>query len=247
VSLSLNFHRTQYARVCSIKTRAIDAASVTSSAAPDDTFASILSSRKVVSKNERGYTLVALLALMTILAISMLAAAPNLQRQAQREREKEAIRRGEEVAEAIRQFVHKKGVLPKSMDELIEGVTPPGSIKKLQILRAAAARDPLSSSGEWILVKPNSQRLIEFQREVVLYAGGRQVPTSDKAIEKFFNVSVTNVVNLDTRGETPGDEDASTSSVGEFIGVASRSRRESVLTYYGIERHDKWVFTPLFK
>ncbi|MDT7604929.1 MAG: hypothetical protein QOF61_2926, partial [Acidobacteriota bacterium] len=26
-----------------------------------------------------------------------------------------------------------------------------------------------------------------------------------------------------------------------------RSRRKSVLTYYGIERHDRWIFTPAYR
>jgi hypothetical protein len=51
---------------------------------------------------ERGYTLVALMAVMTLMTLFALAVAPNILQQAQREREKEAIFRGEEVAEAIR-------------------------------------------------------------------------------------------------------------------------------------------------
>ncbi|PYT85816.1 MAG: hypothetical protein DMG36_27210, partial [Acidobacteria bacterium] len=47
---------------------------------------------------EAGYTLVALIALMTLLALFAMAAAPSIVQQAQREREKEAIFRGEEVA-----------------------------------------------------------------------------------------------------------------------------------------------------
>ena len=41
------------------------------------------------------------------------------------------------------------------MDQLLEGI--PRGTKKLQILRAEAARDPLSSSGEWKLIGPTSQ------------------------------------------------------------------------------------------
>src|SRR5918911_5275854 len=102
-------------------------------------------------RGERGYTLVALLAMMTILAIAMLAAVPSVRHQAQREREIEAIRRGEEVAEAIRLYVryHPQHALPTSMEQLVEGVQVPGRTKKLQVLRAAAAHDPLSKSGEW--------------------------------------------------------------------------------------------------
>src|SRR5215212_10496648 len=55
-------------------------------------------------RSESGYTLVALLAMMTILALFAMAAAPRVQQQAQREREQEAIFRGEQVADAIRSY-----------------------------------------------------------------------------------------------------------------------------------------------
>src|SRR5216684_3669480 len=54
--------------------------------------------------SEAGYTLVALLAVMTLLALFAMAVAPSIQQQAQREREKEAIFRGEEMADAIRSY-----------------------------------------------------------------------------------------------------------------------------------------------
>src|SRR5712692_2998524 len=77
--------------------------------------------------SEAGYTLVALLAVMTLLALFAMAAAPSIQQQAQREREKEAIFRGEEVADAIRSYYRYKGAqgvnsLPNSIDDLLEGI-----------------------------------------------------------------------------------------------------------------------------
>src|SRR5512132_3619056 len=114
---------------------------------------------------ERGYTLVALLALMSLLALFAMAAAPNVSQQAQREREKEAIFRGEQVADAIRSYYWYRGrqgtnSLPTSMDQLLEGI--PQGTKKLQILRVEAARDPLSRDGEWRLISPTSSDFGRF-------------------------------------------------------------------------------------
>src|SRR6266550_2341936 len=111
------------------------------------------------SQSEGGYTLVALLLVMSLLALFAMAAAENVRQQAQREREKEAIFRGEQVSDAIRSYFRFRGAqgvnsLPTSIDQLLEGV--PRGTKKLQILRTEAARDPLSSSGEWKLVSPTS-------------------------------------------------------------------------------------------
>jgi hypothetical protein len=42
-------------------------------------------------------------------------------------------------------------------------------------------------------------------------------------------------------------EDDASNSPKPFIGITSRSKRDAVITYYGIERHNEWVFTPLFR
>src|SRR6185503_12281506 len=99
----------------------------------------IVARRCLLASAEGGYTLVALLALMTVLALFALAAAPSIRHQAQREREIEAIFRGEEVAEAIRQYYsyqqRKVGngvaALPTSVEQLLEGVSI-GSTKRVQ-------------------------------------------------------------------------------------------------------------------
>ena len=114
-------------------------------------------------RSEGGYSLVALLALMSLVALFAMAAAPRVQQQAQREREKEAIFRGEQVADAIRQYYAYRTVvsqrpgeqaLPTTVDQLLEGVPIPGGSKNRQILRVSAARDPLTLDGEWNLVRP---------------------------------------------------------------------------------------------
>jgi type II secretory pathway pseudopilin PulG len=203
--------------------------------------------RNLTRTGEGGYTLVALLALMTILALALSAAAPSIRQQTQRTLEQEAIARGEEVAEAIRAYARRQGgggTLPTSMEQLKEGI--PFGIKKIQILRATAAIDPLSSSGEWRLIRPKGNEMIEFQQAVMLYAGGRLPQTRDALLQQYL-VQITGLVDTGEKEEAPGGEDDSTNSTGPFIGVASRSRRQAVLTYYGIDRHDKWVFTPLFR
>jgi type II secretory pathway pseudopilin PulG len=196
---------------------------------------------------ERGYALVALIAVCTILALALTAAAPRLAQQAQREREKESIARGEEVVEAIAAYTATMGRLPSSMDDLLKGITPPGSIKTIYILRREAAHDPLSSSEEWKLVHPNDRAFIDFQVAVAKYNGGT---LPQQMIYRGFTppqAAVTGIIDLKQEEEAPGGEDNEPNASGPFIGVVSRSRRKSVLTYYGIERHDRWVFTPAYR
>ncbi len=202
--------------------------------------------------SERGYTLIALIALIAIMMIFITAAAPKLQQQAQRERELEAIRRGEEVAEAIRQYIRRSpgNNPPTSWEQLQEGIT--SGTKKVQVLRASAARDPLSKSGEWRLVRSTDQKMIEFQRDLATYTKftGR-LPTNDTLLQQIANtvppVIPTNISSNDQPCNGTADEDKAENGTGAFIGVASRSHRCSIVNYYGINHHDGWVFTPLFR
>ena len=200
---------------------------------------------------ERGYTLVALLAIMSLLALFAMAAASNVQQQSQREREKEAIFRGEQVADAIRSYYRYKGgqgvnSLPTSMDQLLEGI--PRGTRKLQILRVSASRDPLSKAGEWKLIGPTSQDFGGFVSSLTVYTGGVP-PTPKRDFAALANLipRVVDVLNTQSENTASGGDDTSASADGPFLGVASRSQRNSVITYYGINRHDEWIFTPLFR
>ncbi len=190
------------------------------------------------------------MAVMTLFAIALLAVAPTVQQGVQRERELEAIRRGEEVAEAVRQYVlFYQGKLPDSMDVLLEGL--PQGTKKRQILRPSAAIDPLSEDGKWRLIEPNTQAFFNFGRRVQIYNNGilPSSPPPNQLLDRYA-VQLVSIINTKT------DEDLKEESEEEievktdkapFVGVASQSRSKSVIAYYGIENHSKWVFTPLFR
>ena len=199
--------------------------------------------------SEGGYALVALLLVMSLLALFAVAATENVRQQAQREHEKEAIFRGEQVADAIRSYYRYKGAqgvnsLPNSIDDLLEGI--PRGTKKLQILRAEAAHDPLSKSAEWKLIGPTSQDVAGFVKSLTVYSGGTPPTPRMQGLAQLVPQMI-NVLDTESTSTAPGGEDDSANSSGPFLGVASRSRRNSVMTYYGIDHHDGWIFTPLFK
>ena len=201
--------------------------------------------------SQSGYSLIALMAMMTLLAIAMMAVAPNIQQQVQREKELEAIRRGEEVAEAIRQYVnHYNGAkFPNSIDDLLEGI--PYGTKKRQILRESAATDPLSEDGKWRLIGVESKAMVNFARRVQNYNNGL-LPSSENVNPSVVNKMGVFLTNLDTKNEgdiSEAEEDDSEARTENtpFIGVVSQSKNKSFIAYYGIENHSKWVFTPLFR
>src|SRR5688572_14996028 len=207
---------------------------------------------KSCDDRERGYALVSLLALMSLLALFALAVAPRVQQQTQREWEKEALFRGDQVGEAIRAYYRSRGAqgvnaLPTSMDQLLEGVQIPGRTKRLQILRPSAARDPLSSDGEWRLIGPTSQDFRGFVQSLTLYSGGvPPAPRQEFSALASLIPRMSNVLDVDSAGTTPGGATSQDAS-GPFIGVASNSQRDSVISFFGIERHDEWIFTPMFR
>jgi type II secretory pathway pseudopilin PulG len=189
--------------------------------------------------------MMAVMGMMTIFAIGLLAVAPSIQHEVQREKELEAIARGEEVANAIRQYVQFYGGqrLPESMDDLLEGL--PQGTKKRQILRASAAVDPLSEDGKWRLIKPDPETIARFAQRVQEHNNG-VLPSNPSNIFDRYTVVIVNSVDTGSLDDVDEDFDVVTDNQ-PFIGVASQSRATSIINYYGIERHSSWIFTPLFR
>ncbi len=198
-------------------------------------------------QSESGMTLIAVMGMMVLFAIALLAVAPSVQIEVQREKELESIRRGEEIAEAIKLYIeHHRGTkLPESIDDLLEGI--PQGTKKRMILRPSAATDPLSEDGKWRLIKPDPQIISAFAKRVQAYNNGLLPNNASRLLDRY---SIQLLVNLNTGTEDeidPNEDFDVTTSNQPFIGVASQSRSKSVLAYYGIERHSNWIFTPLFR
>lgn len=204
--------------------------------------------RRKVNK-ESGMSLMTILAVMTLFAIALLAVAPSVMTAVQREKELEAIRRGEEVADAIREYVnyHQGQKLPDSIDELLEGL--PSGTKKRQILRPSAAIDPLSEDGKWRLISPTSKAFLNFAQRVQDFNSGLLPATPNQYLNRYA-VAIASAQGLpdddDLKSADESEYEVSTSNT-PFIGVASQSKVTSVVTYYGVENHSKWIFTPMFR
>lgn len=200
---------------------------------------------RTTDKAQQGATMMAVMGMMTIFAIGLLAVAPSIQHEVQREKEIEAIARGEEVADAIRQYVtfYNGQRLPESMDDLLEGL--PQGTKKRQILRPSAAVDPLSEDGKWRLIKPDPDTIARFAQRVQDHNNG-VLPSNPSPLFNRYTVVIVNSINTGTEDEVEEDFEVVTDNQ-PFIGVASQSRSSSIVTYYSIERHSSWIFTPLFK
>lgn len=100
-------------------------------------------------RSDKGYALVALMILVTVLLISLTATLPSIYQEGQREREKETVFRGEQYARAVYLFHRQYGRFPTSVKELL------GKSNGTRFLRQAY-RDPLSPTGRWRFIHANA-------------------------------------------------------------------------------------------
>ncbi len=179
--------------------------------------------------SEAGYNLVFLMVTLTLLSIMLAAALPKWSQAIRREREEELISRGWQYAEAIRIFQNRFQRLPVRLEELIE--VEPRSIRKLW-------KDPMTDEGQWVLIPPGQGPVLTPQPET---PDGRN-PGEDEREDS----------DSGDEDEEPSEEvDPGTGigkkkgvvQVGPFIGVHSRSSKESILILFGRDRYDQWHFT----
>ena len=61
------------------------------------------------TRNQKGYLLLSVMLLITIMLIMLSIEAPRMAQQIKRDKENELIRRGKEYAKAVRKYVRKTG------------------------------------------------------------------------------------------------------------------------------------------
>jgi hypothetical protein len=84
----------------------------------------------------------------------------------------------------------------------------------------------------------------------MVYAGNVLPMPRDGQILQLQQLAAPQVLvltNLATTSNKSGGSSVGDSAGGPFVGVASSNSSKSVLTYYGIDSHDRWIFTPLFR
>jgi type II secretory pathway pseudopilin PulG len=97
----------------------------------------------VSGRADSGFSLVALVATMTIMLILMGAAMPSWKYVMQNEREQELYFRGDQIASAIERYQKKnRGAAPLTLEVLVKG----------RYLRKAYA-DPMTREGKWRFIR----------------------------------------------------------------------------------------------
>jgi len=99
------------------------------------------------TRQQRGYALLLVVFLTTVLLVSVMIAAPSIRTERQREKEQEMIWRGKQYVRGIKLFYRKNGRFPTSLDDL----TKP-KMGSLRFMRQVY-KDPVNIiDGSWRLI-----------------------------------------------------------------------------------------------
>jgi type II secretory pathway pseudopilin PulG len=217
-----------------------------------------MTSPRSKSAGEKGYILLSIMLLMTLMVIALTIEAPRIAQQIKREREEELIHRGNEYKAAIKKYVRKFGRYPNTLDQL-------ENTNNMRFLRQRY-RDPFTGKDDWRVLHPGEVQINPLNQ-------GTNAP--GKPLGQSAGSTIGNPGGLDggspalnptqsvtggqsspsaTAGPQAGQPTASvglTSATGNspvqfgggaIIGVASTSKSESIKQINGKNHYNEWYF-----
>ena len=95
-------------------------------------------------RKQKGYLLLSVMLLMTLMLIALSVELPRISQQIKRNKEEELIHRGEEYARAVRKFYRKFGRYPLSIEQL-------ENTNNMRFLRRRF-KDPMTGKDDWRIV-----------------------------------------------------------------------------------------------
>lgn len=174
-----------------------------------------------MTRQERGYSLVALMAAVTIMLVAMAVAMPAWKHVVQDDREEELIFRGGQIADSIRRYQAKNGnALPPSLDVLVKG----------KFLRKAY-KDPMTRQGQWRLLR---------QGETMPGTSGVRPPLTPSPSPGALRSPSPSPSPFGMVARAAAG--VAGTSVGVINGVASLSTHKSIRLFNNRDRYNEWWF-----
>ena len=191
-------------------------------------------------KKQAGYAILAILFLLVILTLALMAVAPNVARQIQRDREEEMIHRGQQYARAIRKFYKKTGRYPNSVKDLLD-------TNHLRFLRREY-KDPMTEDGKWRLLHVGEAQITptgffgQALQNVTTGSPGANINPAAGANPQATPSATSSGAN--TTGQSSGlsSSTSQTFGGGPVVGVSSFSKRQSLKVMNGKDHYNDWQF-----
>jgi type II secretory pathway pseudopilin PulG len=217
---------------------------------------------------QRGYLLLSVMLLVTIMLIMLAIEAPRIAQQIQREKEQELVDRGKQYAMAIKRFYRKNGAYPVSLEQLED-------TNHMRFLRKRF-KDPMTPEGEWKLIHVGEAQFNlptpgvgapgQTGTLTTSPAGGALSPSPSPGGlggPSGFNTGAggrggTSGIGAGGLGATGSPQAGpsgqmgtlATQSIGSgtgagggpIMGVASMSKKTSIKEYNGNSEYDQWLF-----
>jgi len=219
--------------------------------------------------SEKGYMLLAVMIMVTLILIALSAGAPRIAQQIQREKEEELVNRGKEYARAVKKFYHKQGTYPTSIDQLMD-------TNHIRFLRKKY-KDPITGEDEWHLVHAGEAEIKIPQNNnpglqgsgnpgiqgSTFTGGGQPAPTGTPAAQNQNSLS-SGPTGLSSGGgglsgggtlqggtqqggnlgslKTSNIGSGPTIGGGAIIGVASTSKKSGIKEFNDTSQYNEWLF-----
>jgi len=170
--------------------------------------------------DERGYAMLMALSLTMMVLIASTAMIANLRIEGKRQREDEAIWRGNQYARAIRLYFHKTGHYPQTLEDLKKGMP------QLHFLRQSY-KDPLNTAdGSWRFIYVNaagqiigSTKYTSLQQMALYDSGGLQNGLPGQ-IPGLVGTPVSSLTNSSGFGDVNGTASSSSSNSAQNPSLA---------------------------
>ena len=183
----------------------------------------------------RGYNLVAVVMLVTVLNVLVAAALPLWSTAIRRDKEEELISRGLQYAEAIRVFQKRFGRLPNRLQELLE--VQPRSIRQLW-------DDPVSGEKRWRLIVDGVGSPMAQGQALAQGGGPSAGPFGSGAPGDPTTAPPEPIGSVagDAESKEQGTFGAQPLPTGPIRGIKSLSGENSLKLFFGKSRYSEWEF-----
>lgn len=176
---------------------------------------------------EYGFSIVVLLASITVMLIMMGAAVPTWKYIMKNDREEELFFRGDQIARGIERYQRKNGnALPVSLEVMVKG----RYLRKIY-------KDPMTKDGKWRFIHPGESMLPPPGAP-----GSSLGPGTTPQPAQPTPTPQTGFPGLPTSPMGGAFGGAGGPVQGAILGVASTSKDKSLKLMNGRTRYDQWLF-----